>query len=88
MRFSLYGKFGDFLPLWPWPFDLDVEGQVFMYQMKANMFIYNNMSKFLPDTTTITFLVIFLISELMFLGLKKKLNPGPGEKFCFTGYIR
>jgi hypothetical protein len=38
--------------------DLDDEGQVFMYQMKANMFIYN-MSKFLADTTTITFLVIF-----------------------------
>jgi hypothetical protein len=43
------------------------------------------MSKFLADTTTIKFLVIFLISELMFFsGLKKKLRPG--EKFCFTVY--
>jgi hypothetical protein len=47
-----------FVTLTTWPFDLDVEGQVFMYQVKANMFIYN-MSKFLPDTTTIKFLVIF-----------------------------
>jgi hypothetical protein len=67
------------------PFHLDVEGKVFMYQMKANMFIYN-MSKFLADTTTINFLVISLISELMFFGPKKKLRPG--EKICFTGYIQ
>jgi hypothetical protein len=64
-----------FLPLCPltsWLFDLDVEGQVFMYQIKANMFIYN-MSKFLADTTTINLLVIFgdLISEFMFFGPKK-----------------
>jgi hypothetical protein len=74
--FSLYGKFGDFftfVTLTSWPFDLDVEGQVFMYQMKANMFIYN-MSKFLADTTTIKLLVNFLISELMFFGLNKKLR--------------
>jgi hypothetical protein len=41
-----------FVTLTSWPFDLDVEDQVFMYQMKSNMFIYN-MSKFLPDSTTI-----------------------------------
>jgi hypothetical protein len=83
LRFSLYGRFGDFLT--SCPFYLDVEGQVFMYQMKANMFIYN-VSKFLADTTTIKFLVIFKISELMFFGHKKKLRPG--EKFCLAGYIR
>jgi hypothetical protein len=66
--YFLYGKLGDiltFVTLISWPFDHDVEGKVFMYQMKANMFIHN-MSKFLADTTTIKFLVIFLISELMF----------------------
>jgi hypothetical protein len=47
-----------------------------MYQMKANMFIYRyNMSKFLPDTTTIKYLVIFLISELMFFGPNKEITP-------------
>jgi hypothetical protein len=45
-----------------------------MYQMKASMFIYN-MSKFLADTTTIQFWVIFLISELMFFGHKKEITP-------------
>jgi hypothetical protein len=43
-----------------------------MYQMKANIY---NMSKFLADTTTIKFLVIFLISELMFFGPKKEITP-------------
>jgi hypothetical protein len=33
------------------------------------------MSKFLADATTIKFLVIFLISELMFFGPKKEIMP-------------
>jgi hypothetical protein len=45
-----------------------------MYEMKANMFIYN-MSKFLADTTTIKFWVIFLISEFMFFCPKKEITP-------------
>jgi hypothetical protein len=58
-----------FLPLWPWltSFDLDAEGQVFMYQMKANMFICN-MSKFLHDTTTIKFFVIFFLTTVQSSG--------------------
>jgi hypothetical protein len=45
-----------------------------MYEIKANIFIYN-MSKFLADTTTIKCLVIFLISEFMFFGPKKEITP-------------